>query len=192
MTAALLELARGRGWQAEHLSFSDEIKEEARRRGIPDDRFERDLLSQIAIEMREAEGPGVLAARITDRIEHWPEPRPEFFVVEALRHVGEIDALREAFGKRFILTAVESEPQEIARRLLARRRPDESPDALKSQEHAIRLLERELKGQLSELGPNVGKCAARADVRLPNHGTLDDLRQTVERFFQSVVRSRPW
>ena len=54
-------------------------------------------------------------------------------LVEALRHVGEIDVLREAFGDRFTLIAVECAPRTIARRLIARRRPDESPDAPQSE-----------------------------------------------------------
>ena len=90
-----------------------------------------------------------------------------------------------------MLAAVESEPQEIARRLIARRRPDESLEALKSEENAVRLLERELNGQLSVLGPNVGSCIARADVHLPNHGTLEDLRQTARQFFESLLATDP-
>ena len=183
---ALLALARESGWKVEHLSFSDRIKEEAAQRSIPEERFDRELLSQIGTEMRQTEGPGVLSARLVQMIEAWPEPRPDMFVVEALRHTGEVDVMRDAFGERFVLIAVEAEPREIARRLIARSRPDESPDALKSEAHAVELLERELNGHLSDLGPNVGQCLERADVRFPNHGTLDDLRRTVKEFFESL------
>jgi len=187
VTAALLRLARGRGWTAEHLSFSDRIKEEALARGIPQERFDRDLFTRIGIEMREAEGADVLAARIVRKIKTLPEPRPDLFVVEALRHVSEIEVMREAFGERFVLAAVESDPREIARRLIARRRADESREALQSEEKAVQLLEQELNGQGSALGPNVGMCIARADVRIPNHGTLEELAQTVEQFFDGLT-----
>lgn len=190
VTAALLRCAEERGRRAAHLSFSDCIKEEARRRGVEDKDFDRELLSQLGVEMREAEGPGVLAARIAQKIQDWPAPRPELFVVEALRHAGEIDTLKSAFGDRFILVAVDSEPREIARRLIARRRPDESPEALRSEEDAVRLLQDELKGTLSPLGPNVGDCMVRADVQMSNNGTLDALRQTVARFFGGLVSQR--
>ena len=183
VAAALIEAARRRGWLAEHLSFSDRIKDEARRRGTADAEFTRELLSQIGIEMREAEGPGVLASRLVAMIEAWPSPVPEMFVVEALRHVGEIATLREAFGKRFTLIAVESDPRTIARRLIARRRPDESAEALQSEEKAVELLEAELHGRQSPLGPNVGQCFEQADIRLDNNGTLDRLRQDVRRVF---------
>ena len=184
---ALRAFAGERGLRAEHLSFSDEIKAEARRRGIADTRFTRDLLSRLAVEMRQAEGPGVLAARLGRKIEQWPHPRPQIFVVEALRHVGEIKTLRKAFGKKFILVSVETEPRTIARRLIARRRADESPDALQSEDNAVRLLERELKGQLSPLGPNVSPCMQAADLRLDNNGTLEALRASVRRLFDSIT-----
>ena len=183
---ALIEAAHEFGWKVEHLSFSDRIKEEAARRGIPKEQFDRELLSQIGIEMRQAEGPGVLSARLVQKIRTWPAPKPELFIVEALRHDGEVDVMRDAFGVRFVLIAVEAEPREIARRLIARSRPDESPDALKSEDHAVQLLERELNGQQSDLGPNVGRCMARADVQLPNHGTLMDLQRSVRELFESI------
>ncbi len=182
----LLGFARSRGRRAEQLSFSDQIKEEARRRGIADGQFTRELLSDLGIEMRKQEGPAVLAARITRKIESWPDPRPQFFVVEALRHLAENDALRAAFGKRFVLVAVESDRDLITRRLLVRRRSDESPRALQSEESAARLMEREMKGS-SDLGPNVGQCIAAADARLQNNGTLEELREAVERLFESLT-----
>jgi dephospho-CoA kinase len=105
-----------------------------------------------------------------------------------VRHPGEVQALRAAFGKRFILVAVEAEPREIVRRLIARRRPDESPDALRSEDGAVRLLEQELTGAPGKNAPNVGDCIRLADVRIANHGTLEDLRRAVEEVFDKLVK----
>ena len=187
VAAALRRCAEERGLRTGYLSFSDCIKEEARRRGIQDEDFNRDILSRIGTGMRGAEGPGVLAARIAHKINDWPAPRPDVFVVEALRHVGEIDALKTTFGGRFVLVAVQADPRVIARRLIARRRPDESPNALRSEEDAIRLLNAELEGKRSPLSPNVGECMAHADVQLSNDGTLDDLRAAVTELFGRLV-----
>ena len=187
VTATILALAEARGWTAVHLSFSARIKEEARARGIADEKFTRELLSQIAIEMRQAEGPGVLALRLAGKILDWPEPAPEVFVVEALRHVGELDAMKETFGDRFVLISVECDVETIARRLIARQRPDESPEALQSEDKAIRLLEKELKGKQSALGPNVGDVAERADIHLANSGSLEELQVAVGELFQERV-----
>ena len=63
-TFAFRRLAAARGWRAEHISFSDRIKDEARARGIDESAFTRDLLSRIGTELRETEGPGVLSKRI--------------------------------------------------------------------------------------------------------------------------------
>ena len=183
---ALQEAAARDGRAVGHLTFSDQIRDEARRRGVPPESVTRELLSRIGIEMRQAEGPGALSARIAARIRDWPAPRPAIFVADGLRHTGEIDELRRAFGPRLILIAVEAEPREIARRLIARRRTDESPDALRSEEHAIRLLEQELNGRLSSLGPNVSLCAEQADLRLPNHGTLEDLKRSVAEIYEGL------
>jgi len=189
VACALAGLAAERGWRLASISFSDQIKDEAQSRGIPEKAFTREILSRIGTELRAKEGPGVLAARIAGKIEAWPgEKRPEVFVCDGVRHPGEVQALRAAFGKRFILVAVEAEPREIVRRLIARRRPDESPDALRSEDGAVRLLEQELTGAPGKNAPNVGDCIRLADVRIANHGTLEDLRRAVEEVFDKLVK----
>lgn len=187
--AALIACARRRGWRAACLSFSDQIKDEAKARGIPEKTFTRELLSQIGTELRQNEGPGALAARIVRKIQAWPPPPPEVFVADGVRHPGEARALRDAFGRRFTLVAVESEPREIVGRLMARRRPDESPEALQSQERTVRLLERELHGEGPAQAPNVGECMRIADARIPNHGTLEELRSAVAAFLLSGLKA---
>jgi len=189
VACALAGCADRRGWRLASFSFSDQIKEEAKARGISEKTFTREILSQIGSELRREAGPGVLAERIARKIAAWPPPRPEIFVADGIRHPGEAEILRETFPERFTLVAVESEPREIARRLLARRRPDESPDALRSEEQALRLLDRELNGEGPARAPNVGECIRIADVRIPNHGTLDDLRRAVEKFFNALIES---
>jgi dephospho-CoA kinase len=190
VACALAGLAAERGWRLASISFSDQIKDEARSRGIPEKSFTREALSRIGTELRAREGPGVLAARIAGKIKAWPgKKRPEVFVCDGVRHPGEVEALRAAFGKRFILVAVEAEPREIVRRLIARHRPDESPEALRSEEGAIRLLEQELNGAPGKNAPNVGDCIRLADRRIANHGTLEDLRRAVAKFFRALVET---
>jgi len=187
VAAALMDFANARGWRGAHLSFSDRIKEEALKRGIAENDFERALLSRIATDMREAEGPGVLARRIVAKINTWPGRPPELFVVEALRHPGEVETLRQAYGERFTLVAVESEPAIIARRLIARRRPDESHEAMESEHKALELLKRELRGGESPQSPNVGLTIRHADICIKNNGSLAELRETVAKLFQSIT-----
>jgi dephospho-CoA kinase len=191
VACALAGVAAKRGLRLALMSFSNEIKEEARSRGIPEQSFTREILSGIGTELRAKEGPGVLAARIARKIAAWPAPRPDIFVCDGVRHPGEVAALRAAFGERFTLIAVEAEPGEIVGRLMARRRPDESPEALRSEHGAIRLLERELSGAPSADAPNVGGCIRLADHHIANHGTLEELRHTVGVFFYYLLEPKP-
>jgi len=185
VAAAILSAAATHGWRCAHLSFSDEIKAEALRRGHDAGTLDRELLSRVATDLRRTGGSGILAERIVDRISSWPEPVPEVFVVEALRHIGEAAVLRRRFGERFSLVAVVADLPVIAGRLLRRARPDESPAALRSVQDAIRLLETELRGSSPE-APNVGQTIAIADVRIENNGTLEDLRSRVTALFEQL------
>jgi len=187
VAAALRSAAEARGWRAAHLSFSDEIKAEAMRRGYAEEAFDRDLLSRVATELRSAEGTGVLARRLVERIAAWRQPVPELFVVEALRHPGEADALRDRFGGRFVLVAVIAEFPVITRRLIQRARADESRAALRSEADAVRLLRRELNGRDAAEAPDVGRTIARADARIENNGTLEELRKRVSEFFEGLA-----
>jgi len=172
--------AEARGWQVGYLSFSDQIKEEARSRGIPEAVFTRELLSDVVTQMRAAEGPAVLARRIVARIRGLAQQQcPELFVVEAVRHVDEIALLRESFGSRFVVLGVTADPDVIADRLLARRRPDESREAMQGRENARAMILRELRGEAAARGVNVGACLEQADALIENNGTLESLRQAV-------------
>ena len=190
VACALAGLAAARGWQLASISFSDQIKDEAKSRGIPEKTFTREMLSKIGTEMRANEGPGVLAARIARKIKSWPAPRPEVFVCDGIRHPGEVEVLRAAFGSNFTLVSVEADPAEIVRRLQARRRPDESPDAMRSEDGVIRLLQKELSGAPGKDAPNVGDCIRQADHHLANHCTLEDLRQAVADVFDKLIEPK--
>lgn len=187
VAGALIACAGERGWQAAHLSFSDCIKDEARAQGFDEGHLDRPLLGRIATEMREHEGPGVLALRIATKVDIWPAPRPEWFVVEALRHPGEVEALRATYGSRFTLIGVESDLAIIVHRLINRARSDESRTAMQSEEHAIRLLNEELRGSASPQSPNVGATLALADEMIENDGSLDELRQAVAEVFARLI-----
>ena len=176
----LREWAEGRGWRVGYLSFSDQIKEEALARGLSATGLTRERISVIVTEMREAGGPAVLAERILAKIRQIPEAeRAEVFVIEAVRHVAEIEFLRQALGTRFRLFGVVADLDTIAERLLARARPDESREAMRGKPSALAMIRQELRGQAKARGVDVGACIEQADVVVENSGTLDDLRKAV-------------
>ena len=180
----LLRLASASGRRAEYFSFSDQIKEEARARGMPPERMDREAISALARDMREAEGPGVLAKRIAARVrERSAEGPADVFVVEALRHESEIEILRAAFGERFRLIAVTAAFETIVGRMHTRNRADESRDAMQSEEKALELLRREHDGEPCDLSVNVGACIQAADVRIENDATIEALKAEAARLF---------
>jgi hypothetical protein len=184
--------AEGHGWRVGCLSYSRCIKEVAREWGYDAAKLDRALLSRIATRLREEEGPGALSKHLVTKVAEWPEPKPELFIVEALRHPGEYKAMKASFDLRFTLVGVESDLKIIAKRLRKRARPDEDAAALTSEEACIAMLERELNGDDSEHAPNVGTTIHLAERRIQNNGTLKDLKANVADFFKKeILNSRP-
>lgn len=179
--------AEGEGLRFGHLGFSDEVRAEVRARGGAEAEITRETLTRVATEMRRDEGPGVLAKRIVERIQRTPRvERPDVYVLEALRHTGEIDVLREVFGPRLVVVAVTADLDLLADRLLARARPDESSEAMQGHAEAVAVMRRELGGTGGKSGFRIADCVERADVLLTNDGTLADLEAEVGRFVRSL------
>lgn len=183
----ICELCAERGLRALHLSFSDEIKREALRRGTARPQIDRDRIVQLARRMRRAEGPGVIAGRIVRRISG---EKADVYVAEAIRHPAEAEILRRAYGADFVLASVDSKIRTMARRLLSRTREDESPTARGSLRAAQDLIRRELRGD-EAAGTEVGRAMETADVKIANRGTLAELRDNVRRLFQDVIPPAP-
>ena len=176
-----------RGLRLSHLSFSDEIRAEAKARGLTAEALDREQLRAIVTEMRAKEGAGVLAARLIGRIrETAPAERAQVYVVEAVRHPDEIGELRRAFGEAFRLVAITADLERVAEWMLARRRPDEARGVLASKEAAVSLLEKELRGR-GDLAVDVAACIEAADCVIENDGTLDDLARKTEELARRLI-----
>jgi dephospho-CoA kinase len=183
----LLDCAEKHGWRAVHLSYSKCIKQLALEDGHKEEEIDRTLLSQIATKLREEEGPGALSKHLVTTLAEWPDPKPELFVVEALRHPGEYKAMKASFDTRFTLVGVDSDLKIIAKRLRKRARSDEDAATLKSEKACIEMLERELNGAESEQSPNVGTTVHLAELRIENNGSLKDLQNEVDKFFTKKI-----
>jgi dephospho-CoA kinase len=162
--------------KAAHYSFSDEIRAEARNRGMAVAELDRDSIHAIVSDMRAREGAAVLADRLVKRIQTLPaESAADIYLVEAARHPLEVAHLRGAFKGAFYLIAVTAEIGRIVEWMTSRRRADESKSALSSREAAVALLEKELNGTQG-VSVNVGACIGIADFIIENDGSLDELR----------------
>ena len=81
-----------------YYSLADEIREEAKRRGVE---VSRDVLIELGNGLRAKFGPGVLAERMLPRLGH-----DRNYVVDSIRNPYEVEALRRR--RDFVLMAVEA------------------------------------------------------------------------------------
>ena len=149
----------------ERHSLSDALRAELRVRGEP---ITREALIELGVELREAEGPAVLAERMmrlmqTDRV-----------CLVSVRSPAEVHALRRL--ERFVLWAVEAPASVRYEREHVRHheRQESVPPTL---EAFLALEERE--NSQDENAQQLDATIDMADETILNEGNLDDLRATV-------------
>jgi len=158
----------------EYFSLSDEIREEIRRTGLD---ITRDLLIAVGTELRSKNGPGVLAERM---FFHLGQERN--CVVDSIRNPAEVEVLRRR--QDFILMSVDADPALRFERSRARGR--ESAAATPEQ------FEREEARELESADPAAQQLLAThrmADLIVSNNGTLDELREHLNRLLPQLMSS---
>jgi len=154
-------------------SLSDVVRAEAAARGLP---AERGHLIRIGNELREKEGPGVLARRIL------PELGARD-VVDSIRSPEEVAVLRQL--PRFVLVGIRAEARTRFERAIARARPGD-PRTLEE------FLAREREENLED--PNRQQLDATfrlADFVVDNDGTLGNLHRALDRLVASLEATAP-
>ena len=156
----------------ERHSLSDALRAELRTRGVP---ITREALIAVGIELREAEGPAVLAERMlnlmqTDRV-----------CLVSVRSPVEVHALRRL--DRFHLLAVEAPAAVRFAREQARHheRQESVPPSLE----AFLALE-ELENTHDENAQQLDATIDMADDTILNEGDLDELRAQVLALLESI------
>jgi len=171
--------AAGKGAVARHLrkrgfvylSLSDVLREELKARGLDPD---RESLIRMGNELRESEGPGILAARILERI-----VPGRSYIVDSIRHPAEVETLRRKSD--FFLTVVDA-PAEARFKRIKRRKRENDPTTLE----AFELLEaRELAGREDD-HQQLARTMVLADYVIDNKGTFGDLRDKVDRMVSEI------
>lgn len=175
------------GVTTRYYSLSNELRAEARRRGLP---VERMVLRDIGNGLREAHGAGVLSLYVHRQIERdtGAEPATPFVaVIDGIRNPEEVVVLREKLGKGFCMVAVTAPIETLIERIASRARPDE-PTAFIKEEAAARkmILGESGKGEPSH-GHNINQCIEMADVGLDNSQTLDYLHQQIQQLANDLL-----
>lgn len=156
-----------------HISLSDIIREEARKRKV---QLTRDNLIKIGNELREKFGIGVLGERALARMQ--PDKN---YVVTSIRHPGEVEALQKRSD--FILAKVVAPPRVRYARVTSR---DRKEDSFRSFEEFVK---KEKEEQSSDFyKQQLHKVNDMAKVTIENAGTKDELDEKLNRFLQSWMK----
>ncbi|MBI4406374.1 AAA family ATPase [Candidatus Micrarchaeota archaeon] len=164
--------------KALQVSTSDLAREEVRKKGLP---ITRENIRLVANEMRLKHGAGFFGKKavqiIKDNLRSY-----EVFLVSGTRSVGEIQALRQAFGKNFYLIAVDAPVEERYKRIKTRAREDEH---VLSFEDFKKSEELEMKG--AKHGQNIAQVMKLADFTIQNTGSVQELEEKIEEFLKKIM-----
>lgn len=162
----------------EHITLSSMIREEAFKRGIPE---EREKLVEIGNEIRKREGGGALAARSIEKIK---KSGKQNWVIDGIRNPAEISELRKNSDVRIV--AIRASKETLVKRILGRRRESDP----RSKKKIIEGIEREFGKGESVNGQQVAECISMADYTVENEGTLEELERKFNDYC-GALRSYP-
>lgn len=174
-------LAAGKGTVAEYLigrgfqyySLSDELRLLLREKGI---QATRDNLTKAGNELRRKYGPDFLAELAIKRLRGAPSVASA--VVDSIRNIGEINALRELKG--FYLVAIDA-PVDIR---YERARKRNSPRDPKTFSEFLVQEKREMAGKATD--QQLAACIAAADFKILNDGDYKKLYKEIEKVLGQI------
>jgi dephospho-CoA kinase len=174
------EFFRDRGFV--HHSFSAEIREVAKERGIEINRLN---LQKLGGELRkESPGKSILGTRILAMIQKEIAKGKKRFVLEGIRDVEEIELFRQHAldnkPMRFILIGVDADQKKRFERMLSRKRHGDPQTFAEFK----KIDDREIKGGY---GQDVAKCMRMADYIIRNDGTLEELAKKVAEIAKEII-----
>jgi dCMP deaminase len=156
----------------EYHSLSDEVRQEAKKRGLG---ITREVLIKVGNELRSQFGAGVLAERILVQLGH-----DRNYVIDSIRNPTEVEVLKRR--KDFILMAVDANEAVRFERSM-----------LRGREGAARTLGQfveEEKRELQSEDPSSQQLMATlrmADVVVNNDGSLEDLHRHLDEILPSLM-----
>jgi len=156
------------GWPA--YSLSDELREIAKERGLG---ISKEVLGDLANELRQAHGPSYLAERIVERV-------TGDFVITSVRNPLECEPFR-ASGK-FWLIAIDAPIHMRYARTVDRGRTGEADWTLDD----FRQHEEMVQMAAGEFGQQLKKMLEIADVKIINDGTIEELGEKVDKIVTEV------
>ena len=150
-----------------HYSVRSFIVEEIKKRGLP---INRDTMVLIGNKLREANSPSYIIEKIYEKA----KLENSNTVIESLRTIGEVEALRKK--KDFYLFSVDADIERRYDRILKRKIESD----FVSFEEFVSNEKREMENK-DLFKQNLKRCIEMADFKFENNGTIEDLYKGVEK-----------
>lgn len=150
------------------IRMGDSVWEEVSNRNLE---INDDNVGRIADEMRKTQGMNIWARRTIEKI----NPDEDIVVIDGVRNIEEVDLFKKRLDKDFSLVAIHASPETRHRRLLRRKRKDDTASLERIQERDKR-----------ELNWGIEILNSLADVVVVNEGNLSEFKSRIEEVLQSV------
>jgi dephospho-CoA kinase len=178
-----------RAIQTRYYSLSDVLRAEAGRRGLS---ITRHVLRDIANDLRQREGSGVLSLMVLRKIRdelaaQTAESEQTAIIIDSIRNPEEVTALRQQLGERFSLVGIEAPLEILVERIARRARYDEPDEFVEQKEAARRMILGEAGQNEPDHGHNINRCVAMADWRIDNSRSMDALAEETQRLVSAMV-----
>lgn len=188
-------IASGKGTLADRLkskgyvciSLSEEVRKEARCRGLP---LIREVLQNIGDDLRIEFGNEILARRISKSIDELrTRGETQKIIIDGLRNPGEIFWLRKQYGMRVI--GITADPEIRFQRVFERSKPSDPI----TREDFGKAEQRDRGIGQTESGHQVDACLVLADIVIENNGTYEELDENLQEILisfgiENVPRSK--
>lgn len=160
----------------EILTMGDVVREEARRRVIPESPAE---MRQLMVTLREEEGEAVIALKCLQKISQFSNALKKVVIIDGLRSVSELEAFQQGLHS-FYLIAILASPQIRFHRLQNRDRSDD-PSAWGIFEARDTV----------EVKVGVTALLERADYSIKNKQDLESLAQQIWKLVGWIKKKEP-
>jgi len=162
------------------ISLSEIIKEELLKEGKE---LKRENFVEKGNELRKRYGNHVLAEVATLTLPR--EIENCIVIIDGIRNPGEVEYLREKFGKDFVLIGVDA-PRELRFKRMLERRKEGDPQTY---QEFLEMDERDMGKNQPEYGQNVEACLKLVDYLIINDKSVEDLNEKLEEISRIILSS---
>lgn len=148
--------------------MGDRVWEEVKNRGLE---LNEKNVSFIANRMRENHGNGIWAKRTIPYIIN-----SKLVIIDGIRCIEEVEVFKESFGEDFSLIVIRANPKLRYKRILMRKRKDDSSTYENFENREKR-----------ELAWGLEKTIDESDYTIINDGSIEDLSRKIEKLINLII-----